>query len=326
MLRRDGLSPLCLGVAPFRWQWNDMARHGFLSLLPLTLLLANAEPGKRVAPLPAPVQSMLDAALASGNEGEVNTVAKYARAAAPDSADLIDATVSRWRKDRADGATRHLREATLLELVRVHAELGGTVTTGNSETIGLSGLVKVSREGLNWRHKLTLQADYQETAGVVSRERYLAAYEPNLKMSDRGYIYGAFQYESDRFLGYYDRYSVSSGAGYSVIKRPAMKLDLEIGPAFRSTAFTDGHDETNVAGRGSVDFGWALSPGVKFSQTASAYLQDANSTVASKTALNVKVIGPLSTQLSYAVQFESLPPVGRKTTDTTTRAALVMDF
>ena len=51
-----------------------------------------------------------------------------------------------------------------------------------------------------------------------------------------------------------------------------------------------------------------------------------NSTVASTSALNAKLFGPFSAQLSYAIQFESMPPIGRHTLDTTSRAALVVDF
>lgn len=300
-----------------------------LRLLPLPLallLLANAEPVKHDAPIPPEIQKMLDAAMASGNEGELATIVKYARTAAPDSADTISRLTSRWVEQRQAAAKARLREAGVLDLVKGHAELGGVITTGNSDTIGLSAAVRLERDGLWWRHKVTLQADYQETGGVPSRERYLAAYEPNLKLGNRAYVYGALQYESDRFSGYDNRYSVSTGAGYSVLTKPNLKLDLELGPAFRSTSFTDGHDETNVAGRGSLDLRWKVTPGVSFTQNASAYLQRANSTVASKSALNVRLFGPFSTQLSYALQYESLPGDDRKTTDTTSRAALVVDF
>jgi putative salt-induced outer membrane protein len=200
------------------------------------------------------------------------------------------------------------------------------MSTGNTENIGLTAAIEVKREALEWRHKLRLQADYQESLGLVTRERYLAAYEPNWKFDDRAYMYGAAQYESDRFSGFYDRISVSSGAGYSAIKSPAIKLDLELGPAYRLTRFIDDKTESNLAARGSMDFGLKLSPSISVTQNASAYLQDANSTVSSRSALLAKLFGPFSAQFSYTLQYESTPPIGRQTTDTTSRAALVVDF
>ena len=288
-------------------------------LLLSPLLLANAE-------IPGPVKAMLDAALAAGNPSEVAIVEKYARSAAPDSADAISHIANNWRTERENARLAKLRAAGPWELWTGNAEVGGYLTTGNTDNIGVSGALNLQRETLRWRHKLRLAADYQESLGLVSREHYLAAYEPNFKFSPRGYVYGAAQYESDRFLGYFDRYSASLGAGYNAIKQDGVTLDVELGPAFRHTEFTDSTIESSMAARGSLDFDLKLSNAVSFSQDASAYVQRDNSTVSSTTALNAKLIGPLAAKLSYSVQYESMPPIGRVGTDTTSRAALVYSF
>ena len=293
-------------------------------LLALPLLLANTAAEDPV--IPPTIKSMLDAAMQSGSEGDVAVIVKYARNADPASADLVVKAATDWRNDRLAQANRKIREADFFDLVKGRAELGGYMSTGNTENIGLTAAIEVKREALEWRHKLRLQADYQESLGLVTRERYLAAYEPNWKFDDRAYMYGAAQYESDRFSGFYDRISVSSGAGYSAIKSPAVKLDLELGPAYRLTRFIDDKTESNLAARGSMDFGLKLSPSISVTQNASAYLQDANSTVSSRSALLAKLFGPFSAQFSYTLQYESTPPIGRQTTDTTSRAALVVDF
>ncbi|MBR0551824.1 DUF481 domain-containing protein [Stakelama marina] len=298
-----------------------------LLLLPAAfLLLANSEPQEIPDDVPPTIAAMLRDAMKSGREGDVATIVKYARKAAPDVSKEIAEIASDWTRARREAATRRLQHSDFFELVEGKAELGGLITTGNTHIVGVTGTVDVKREGYKWRHKLHLMADYQESSGVESREHYLAAYEPNYKINDRAYIYGALQYESDKFLGYYDRYSFSSGAGYSVIKDPNMTLDLELGPAYRNTNFTDATVESNFAGRGSLAFKWKLSPMLTFRQDASAYLQAANSTATSKSAISARLFGPVSGQLSYQVQYESRPPAGRVSTDTTSRASLVYDF
>lgn len=292
-------------------------------LLALPLLAANAEDPDTVPP---PLKAMLDAAMDSGNEGDVAIIVKYAKAAVPESAETVMKIAAKWSDDRRATAQRKLREADFFDLMHTRAELGGYISSGNTENVGLTASVEVKREGVDWRHKLRLQADYQESIGQVTRERYLAAYEPNWKLGDRTYLYGAAQFESDRFSGFTSRFSLSAGAGYSAIKRPGMKLDLELGPAYRATRLITDLNERNVAARGSLDFDWQLTRGITVRQNASAYVQDANSTVSTKSALLAKLIGPLSAQLSYTLQYESTPPVGRQTTDTTSRAALVVDF
>lgn len=295
-------------------------------LLLAPLLLGNAQADEAPPEMPDTVKAMLDAAMKAGDEAAVNAIVKYAKAADKASVEVAEKAAGNWKRERREAAERRVREARFLDLVKGRAELGGYVTTGNSETIGLTGVLDVKREGLQWRHKWRAQADYQESLNVVVRERYLASYEPNYKVNDRLYAYGAALFESDRFLGFNQRYSISAGAGYTAINNGSLKVDVELGPAFRHTAFTDDTIESQIAARGKLDLDWKITPGVTFSQDAAAYLQRANSTVTTKTALRVRLFGPLSTQMSYGVNYESTPPIGRKTTDTTSRASLLIDF
>lgn len=294
---------------------------------PPPLILVDAPPAPPTpVTIPDTIRAMLDSAIEAGKDADVAAVVRYARVADPASADLVLAAANKWRADRDRARQTLLAEAGPFELWTGRAEVGGYLTTGNNETVGASAALDIQREGLRWRHKLRLRGEYQETRNVVNREHLLAAYEPNFKIDPVRYIYGAAQYETDRFLGYTDRYSASVGYGYRAIRKPRMTLDLEIGPAFRATEFTDGVEETTFAGRGKVDFAWKLTPAVTFTQNAAAYLESYHSTIASNTALDARLLGPLSARLSYAVQYESDPPTGRKTTDTTSRASLVYSF
>ena len=296
----------------------------------LALLLAAAAPAEPLqdngVPIPAPIKAMLDAALATGNEGEVSTIVKYARLADPASADSVLAIAQKWRADRAAVRTRELRQADMFQLWTGKVEVGGFITTGNSDTTGLSGLVDLTREGLRWRHRFRGTADYQESLGITTRERYVVAYEPNFKVSDRAYVYGAAQYEKDKFAGYFDRLVASSGLGYGAIKRPGLSLDVTLGPAYRYTAYTDSNEETSVAARGSMNLRWQILSGLTFTQDAAAYIEKENSTVGSTSSLNARLLGPLSAQLSYNVQYESEPPAGSQRTNTIGRASLVYSF
>lgn len=309
---------------------KGVAVRSLLVLFAVPLLLANAAapgaPGSDPVPIPAAIRSMLDAAIQSGNDGDVSVVVKYARLADPASADAVLAIAQKWRSDRATARNEKIKQARVFDLWTGKAELGGYLTTGNTKSAGGSAVLDLVREGLRWRHKFHAQADYQENDNITNREHYLASYEPNLKIDDRLYIYGSAQYESDRFLGYFDRYSASTGFGYSAIKSPAIRLDVELGPAYRYTSFTDDTIQSNVAARGSAVFSWKILPGLSVTENANGYFQSANSTLSSTTAVTAKLIGPLSASLSYNLQYESEPPVGSVSTDTATRASLVYSF
>lgn len=299
-------------------------------MLTALLLAATATPSAPdadPATIPPPIRAMLDAAIAAGDEAAVNAIVKYARTADPASGDATMQVATSWREARARARNERVQQAGMFDLWTGRVEAGGFVSTGNSPVTGLSGAIDLTREAMAWRHKLRALADYQRSGGATTREHYLAAYEPNWKYADRGYLYGSAQYESDRFFGYRDRYSASLGTGYSAVRTPAMTLDIELGPAWRSTDFTDGSSESSIAARGSVDFDLKLASGVTLSHDASAYIQPHNnSTVTGTTALAAKLIGPLSARLSYTVQYESMPPAGRVPTDTTSRASVVYSF
>lgn len=148
-------------------------------LLALPLLLANAsdDDSATVDPtvIPATIRAMLDAAMESGSESDVAVIVKYARSASPATADQVVKIAADWRNERTKNAQAKIRSADFFALVKGHAELGGYVTTGNTENVGVTAALELKREALQWRHKLRVQADYQESLGITTRERYLAA-------------------------------------------------------------------------------------------------------------------------------------------------------
>lgn len=297
-------------------------------LLPAAALASPAADQQATDPatIPPPIRAMLDAAIASGSDADVATIVKYARTADPASADAVQAIAQGWHDQKLAANQEKVREATFLKLWTGKAELSGWYTTGNSNQGGVTVNVNATREGINWRQKFHGQIDYQETLHVTTREHYLLDYEPNYKISPRGYVYGQTQYESDRFLGYYDRASGSVGIGYSLLKTPKVQLDLEAGPAYRYTNFTDGVAQSSAAGRGSLDLKWTVFRGVQVHEVATGYGERYNSTFADTASLTAKLFGPLSASLSYNIQYESRPPAGAVTTDQTSRAGLVYSF
>ena len=290
---------------------------------PALTLVVPRVPGPEIPP---EVRAMLDAAMQAGDESGVDTIVKYARSGDPSSADLVLRRATEWREARARARDQRVRRAGALELWTGRVEAGGFVSSGNSDVTGFSAIADATREGLRWRHRVLAQADLQRTNGVTSRERYVLGYQPNYKIDERGYIYGNAQFEADRFLGYDRRYSASVGAGYGVLRRAGLTLDMELGPAFRQTDFTDDTMQSSLAARGSLDLDWTLVSGLVVRQDASVYWQRYNSTISSVSAIEARLLGPLSAKLSYTVQYESQPPDGRLSTDTIGRASLVYSF
>ena len=315
----------------------------FRSALTSALVLSACAAHSAVAQTPDAVARLIDAALQSGDAAGLDVVVRYAKQAYPQSAGSIDAQIAAFRA--VNSAAAPAPEATPVVTAAQQAkteqakveqaaaikysgegELGAFTTTGNAPGIGLAAGLKLTAEGEDWRLGLLGRADYQETSNVVVREQYRFSAEPNYKFNERGYVYGLGQYEQDRFQGFHARYSLSGGVGYSILTDENAKLSVKAGPAWRFTQLVTGMDESVVAGLASVDIKLKLTPTIQLTEAASAYVDEQRSTLFSVAALDSQLIGKLKARLSYTIQYESNPALGRAPTDTTSRLTLVYGF
>lgn len=290
-------------------------------------------PSTALAELPAPVRAMIDAAIASGDEGKVRTVIELAKQTNPDDADEIDGILAAYETDLAEAKAEEaaakeeeIRSAGLFDNWSGQGQLGAFRSTGNASNTGITAGLTLERIGIDWRHKLTGLVDYQENNGVRTREQFLAAYETNYTISDRLFAYGLAQYERDTFQGFSARYSASGGLGYRVIDNDSMQLAVKAGPAFRQTEFVGGGSDSSLAGLGALDFDWQIAENITFTQDGTAFIQSGNSTYVSTTGLSAGLGGGLSASLSYTVEHDTNPPVGAVQTDTLSRITLIYDF
>lgn len=293
------------------------------------------------AQTPDAVTKLIDTALQSGDPAGLDAVVRYAKQAYPQAAESIDAQVAAFRAANATAAPAPAPVVTAqaepkTEQAKVEqaaavkysgeGELGAFTTTGNAPGIGLAAGLKLTAEGEDWRLGLLGRADYQETSNIVVREQYRVSAEPNYKFNERGYVYGLGQYEQDRFQGFHARYSLSGGVGYSLLTGENAQLSVKAGPAWRFTRLVTGMDESVLAGLASVDIKLKLTPTIQLTEAASAYVDEERSTLFSVAALDSQLIGKLKARLSYTIQYESNPALGRAPTDTTSRLTLVYGF
>ncbi|MEO1488438.1 MAG: DUF481 domain-containing protein [Pseudomonadota bacterium] len=295
-------------------------------------LVASATHSAALAAIPDPVRALIDAAIETGDETKVRTVIDLARTTNPDDAAELDAILEGFEADLAQAKAEaeaakeaEVRRAGLFDNWTGKGELGAFISTGNAENTGLTASLSLVRNGINWRHKLSGRADYQETEGVVTREQYLAAYEPNIKISDRLYAYALAQYEQDRFQGFSARYSASGGLGYDILTA-GPTLSFKAGPAWRRTELVDGTSSSNIAGLAALDFDWTISDALSLTQDGSAFVQDGSSTFISDTGLQVAMSDDISLRVSYTLEHDTDPPEGAVKTDTISRITIIYDF
>lgn len=284
------------------------------------------------AEIPEPVRAMIDAALATGDEAKVRTIIELAKTTNPADAAELDAILGDFETQLAEAAeaeeaakVAQIRSAGFFENWSGKGELGAFTSTGNAENTGITAALSLKKEGIRWRHKLSGRADYQEANGVTTREQFLAAYEPNFKITDRLFAYALAQYERDRFQGFSARYSASGGLGYDVLV-DGPTLSVKAGPAYRRTELVNGASNSNLAGLAALDFDWAISDTISLTQDASALVQSGSSTFISETGLQAAISEAVKVRLSYTLETDTDPPPGAVQTDTLSRITIIYGF
>ncbi len=303
------------------------------SLTAVALLAALAAPAVAAAdPIPAGVASMIEAA--AKDPAKLKVVADIAKQTNPASAAEIDARVAEINAAAEAARIEKLSSQTFLEGWTGQGEAGGFVSTGNAEESGLALGLGLKKESLKWRHRVDAIADYRETEGVKTKERYFAGYEGNYKITDRLYAVGALSWEKDVFAGIDRRFAESLGIGYRVIDQKTLRADVDASVAARQTEYVrpkvavagKDYSESTIGGRLGGRLVWDINENTSLSEVAVAYIDSRSNTLESTTALTTRLSGSLAARLSFNIRNESDPPVGREQTDTTTRASLVYSF
>lgn len=289
-----------------------------------TALALLAASGAQAAPLPEPVAAMI--AAAAGEPETLRAVVRVAKQTNPDSIAEIDAQVARLKSQAAAERKVELANQGFFDGWEGKGEIGGAVSTGNTDQENLALGLELEKDGRNWWHTVDATADVQREDAEVTKERFFLSLATHRRLTRRIYGVGVLWGEGDRFAGYYSRFSESVGLGYWLVERPDLKLRVEAGPALRQADYVDTGGEHSASLRAAEYFSWAFAPGSDFTQRAIVYWEAGNSTVIGSTALTAKVYEALAARASFEVRYESQPPRDRDSTDTTTRLTLVYSF
>ena len=287
--------------------------------LPLLAAVLCAGPALAAPPPPA-VEAMLREA-AKGSD--LDAVVKVAKATNPGSVAEIDALVAGLKADADAAREARLASAGLFDAWSGTGQLGFSKSTGNTDNTGIVVGAELKKDGLTLRHTINGQVDRQTTGGVLTRNKYLAGYQLDYKITPRLFAYGNGSWDKDSFTGISRRFSESVGLGYSVFKSDTITLDVTGGPAFRQTRYVTGLSDNTTTVRAGADFSWKVWDNLTLIERAQIFL---NSEIKSTTAIQATINDALAARLSFDITRQDRVPAGRRRTDTATLASIVYSF
>ncbi len=212
------------------------------------------------------------------------------------------------------------------------AELGATLTTGNTDTASFKGRLALKQELGNWENDYLFEGLYKEDEDEVTAKRYLLGTQGGYQLDDVSYLFANSNYEVDPFTGYDFTSTTAAGYGYRFIDNNTITLKAELGPGYiyqkldRESALEEGHDsEANAVAHGVVDFQMKISNSSKFQQK---FVADWGSKIngRSDTSLTANIIGALAMKFAIIVRYNSKPLDDKKSTDTETNMTLLYAF
>ncbi len=207
---------------------------------------------------------------------------------------------------------------------------GYTATGGNSRTNTLAGSLEAGRVGIWTDHKLTAGITYGNViyAGgdpIRNANSYFGKYKLDayLMSNKKPYAWFGTGAECDEFQGYWGRYTVEAGPGYSFFGTDPVVLKLEAGYIFVDTNWINEKEvdgelllwEPTHNGLLRLIAELPLRDYLKFTEEAQYYVnfddtQDYR--MESTSALNVKLTDRLSFVTSFKVTYTNLPGLVEK--------------
>ncbi len=212
------------------------------------------------------------------------------------------------------------------------AELGATLTTGNTDTSSFKARLGLKQELGNWENAYLLEGLYKEDSGENTAKRYYAGIQGDYKFDEKNYMYVTANYEVDPFTGFDYKAVGSAGYGHKFIDNGRTFLSAEIGPGYIYKKLDDeqslalGYDtEDSVVAHGALNFSYEITESSKFTQLFVADYGDSLEG-RSESALTANIIGALAMKFAVIVRYNSEPLENFKSTDTETNMTLLYAF
>jgi putative salt-induced outer membrane protein len=114
-------------------------------------------------------------------------------------------------------------------------ELGYVKTTGNTDSSALNGRLEFIRQTEKWRYRFLGTVLSTSEDGTKDNERYTAEAQADRKLGAKGYVFGVYRYDADKFGSYDPSQTFTVGYGRELMKSEKHVLKGEIGAGQRVT-------------------------------------------------------------------------------------------
>ncbi len=224
--------------------------------------------------------------------------------------------------------------------------LSASGTSGNTDTGELAAAGRLTYGIGDWNHLIGFAAEYGESNGLKSEEKFFATYEASRYFTNQFYGFGLARFEYDGFLteevstttggvttntsrevdGSTTDAFLGFGPGYRVLNNPNQTWRVQAGPGIRYFKGVTGVSDTEGAFIATSRYFYGFSDTVSFTMDTEILGSDVNTIVSNDAGVNFKLSNNLSTRVSYQTDYNTDPDAGLKSTNNTLGVSLVLGF
>ena len=208
-------------------------------------------------------------------------------------------------------------------------EFGVNQTTGNTEYQNIIGKLAFTYTPTEtWKHGLKLEALRTEDEERVTGESYELNLRSDYNLLEKGFLFGAFRYEDDKFSGYDYQSKLSFGYGQKFIDTKPRFLEVRAGGGVKQSQL-ENSDESEL--EAILDLGLTfrqkVSSNSEFTQEFSVEIGDENIHSESNTGFLVNIgESNMALKLSLDIKNNTEVPPDTEKTDTVTAVTLMYSF
>jgi putative salt-induced outer membrane protein len=198
------------------------------------------------------------------------------------------------------------------------ADLGFVSASGNTNLTTLSIADKIVHSDGRWTFTQLAAFVYGETNSKESANQLRFGGRADFDFQPRLSVFAGVSYERNTFAGFNSRMDEIAGLAWKAIVSPKNALTLDAGGVLTQESDVDGTSHNYPSLRFAANYKHSFTKAAYFQQLAE-YLANLQTSGAYRVNTESALVAPLSAHLgikvSYAVRYDSRPPVKFGTTD-----------
>lgn len=209
------------------------------------------------------------------------------------------------------------------------AELGGTMTTGNTDTSTLKAKLDAVHTLSEWKNNYYVDMLYSKDEEEKTASRWKIGAKGAYLLGDISSLFVLGEHEQDEFSGYNSVSSFAAGYSRNFYKTDSVTFDGDLGPGMNLFDIENGPSEKAAIVHVGLTYENALSDTSKFTQilVSDIAFEDDKSTLSrSETSITANIMGELAMKLGFIVRHDSNVIDDKKSVDTETTITLLYTF